>query len=91
LDSTKNSLSTASGDFPKIKYTQCHFNYYCKNKSPKIVKPVSLGSQYSKAPLRIGITHFDSIKLQIWIFEGKVIRSTNLNSSNSAGFQMTCN
>jgi hypothetical protein len=63
LDSTQNPLPTASGDFPKIKYTQCHFNYHCKNKRSKIAKPVPLVSQYSKSPLRIGITHFHSIKL----------------------------
>jgi hypothetical protein len=41
LDSTQNSTSTASGDFPKINYTLCHFNYCCKNISPKIAKLVS--------------------------------------------------
>jgi hypothetical protein len=91
LDSTPNSNSTASDDFPKIKYTQCHFNYYCNNKNPKIAKPVPLGSQYVKAPLRIGITHFHSIKLQIWIFEGKVTRSINLNTSISTRVQIMCN
>jgi hypothetical protein len=40
LDSTPNSNSTASDDFPKINYTLCHFNYYCKIKSPKLAKPV---------------------------------------------------
>jgi hypothetical protein len=69
LDSTQKSLSTASGNFPKSKYTQYHFNYYCKNKSPKIAKPVPLGSEYSKAPLRIGNTHFQFIKHHIWIFD----------------------
>jgi hypothetical protein len=41
LGSTQNSIPTENGDFPKIYYTQSHFNYYCKNKSPKIAKPVS--------------------------------------------------
>jgi hypothetical protein len=41
LDSAQNSNSTASGDFSKINCTLCHFNYYCKNKSPKIAKAVS--------------------------------------------------
>jgi hypothetical protein len=41
LDSTQNPIPTANGDFPKIKYTQCHINYYCKVILPKIVKPVS--------------------------------------------------
>jgi hypothetical protein len=40
LDSTPNSNPTASDDFPKINYTLCHFNYYCKITSPKIAKPV---------------------------------------------------
>jgi hypothetical protein len=41
LDSTPNSNSTASDDFPKINYTLSHFNYYCKITSPKISKPVN--------------------------------------------------
>jgi hypothetical protein len=41
LDSVQNSNATASGDFSKINSTLCHFNFYGKNKSPKIVKPVS--------------------------------------------------
>jgi hypothetical protein len=41
VDSTQNPIPNANGDFPKIKYTQCHINYYCKVKLPKIVKPVS--------------------------------------------------
>ena len=57
LDSTQNSLSTASGNFPKSKYTQCHFNYYCKNKSPKIAKPVSQARYNTKLLLEIGFTH----------------------------------
>jgi hypothetical protein len=69
LDSTPNSNSTASDDFSKINYTLCHFNYYCKNKSPKIAKPVPLGSQYSKAPLRNGNTHFQFTEHHIWIFD----------------------
>jgi hypothetical protein len=40
LDSTPNSNTTAGDDFSKINYTLCHFNYYCKNTSPKIAKPV---------------------------------------------------
>jgi hypothetical protein len=58
LDSEQNSSPTASGDFPKINYTQCHFNYYCKNKSPKKVKPVSQARHNTKLPLEIGFTHF---------------------------------
>jgi hypothetical protein len=41
LDSTQNPISTASGDFSKINYTLCHFDYYCKLISPKIENPVS--------------------------------------------------
>jgi hypothetical protein len=44
LDSTPNSSSTASDDFSKINYTLCHFNYYSKNKNPKIAKPVIQGN-----------------------------------------------
>jgi hypothetical protein len=40
LDSYQNSYSTADGNFSNIKYTNNHINYYCKNKDPKIVKPV---------------------------------------------------
>jgi hypothetical protein len=40
LDSTQNSIPTANGDLSKINYPQCHFNYYCKDINPKIVKPV---------------------------------------------------
>jgi hypothetical protein len=57
LDSTPNSNSTASDDFPKINYTLCHFNYYCKNKSPKIAKPVSQARYNTKLLLEIGFTH----------------------------------
>jgi hypothetical protein len=41
LDSAQDSNFTASYDFSKLNYILCHFNYYCKNKSPKIAKPVS--------------------------------------------------
>jgi hypothetical protein len=53
LDSTQSSLFIGSGDFPKINYIQCHFNYYCKNKSPKIEKPVPIGSQHKMETQRI--------------------------------------
>jgi hypothetical protein len=39
LDSYQNSYSTADGNFSNIN-TNNHINYYCKNKDPKIVKPV---------------------------------------------------
>jgi hypothetical protein len=57
LDSTPNSNSTTSDDFPKINYSLCHFNYYCKNKSPKIVKPVSQARYQYKLTIEIGFTH----------------------------------
>jgi hypothetical protein len=41
LDSTQNPIPTASGDFLKINYTLCHFNYYSKTINPKIGTPVS--------------------------------------------------
>jgi hypothetical protein len=56
LDSTQNSIPTANGDFPKIKYTPCHINYYCKNISPKIAKPVSKARYHNKISLKIGFT-----------------------------------
>jgi hypothetical protein len=40
LDSTQNSIPTTNGDFPNIKYTPCHINYYNKDIDPKIVNPV---------------------------------------------------
>jgi hypothetical protein len=58
LDSSQNSIPTASGDFPNINYTQWHFNYYCKNISPKIAKPVSQAKYHDKLSLKIGFTHF---------------------------------
>jgi hypothetical protein len=65
LDSIQNFISTASGDFPKINYTQCHFNYYCKNISPKIAKPVSQARYNDKKSLKIGFTHFQHTILKI--------------------------
>jgi hypothetical protein len=65
LDSTQNSISNASGDLPKINYTQCHFNYYYKNISPKIGKPVSQARYQYKLTLEIGFTHFHHTKLKI--------------------------
>jgi hypothetical protein len=56
LDSTQNSILTARGDFPKINYMQCHFNYYCKNKSPRIAKPVSQARYQQKLTLGIEFT-----------------------------------
>jgi hypothetical protein len=67
LDSTQNSTPTANGDLPKIKYTPCHINYYCKTISPKIVKPVSQARYHDKPPLKIGFTHFQYIKPMICI------------------------
>jgi hypothetical protein len=56
LDSTQNSIPTANGDFPKINYTQCHINYYCKNISPKISKPVNQARYHNKLSLEIEFT-----------------------------------
>jgi hypothetical protein len=53
LDLAQNSNFTASGDFPKINYTLCHFNYYGENISPKIARLVYLASQYNIASLKI--------------------------------------
>jgi hypothetical protein len=69
LDSTQNSIPTANGDLPKMKYTQCHFNYNCKVILPKIVKPASQTSQYHIASLKNGITAIQYSKLKIWIFD----------------------
>jgi hypothetical protein len=41
--------------------------------APKIANPVSLASQHSRAPLKIGFTHFHGIQLQIWIFDDKTL------------------
>jgi hypothetical protein len=60
LDSTQNYIPTANGDLTKIKYTQCHFNYYCKGINPKIAKPVSQARYITKLPLEIGITQFQT-------------------------------
>jgi hypothetical protein len=65
LDSTQKSIPTANGDFPKIKYTTCHINYYSKNISPKIAKPVSQARYHNKLSLKIGFTHFQYIKPKI--------------------------
>jgi hypothetical protein len=78
LDSTQNSTSTASGDFPNINYTQCYFNHYCKNKSPTKVKPVSQARYVTKLTLEIGITQFQNTKLKFRFFEQKGARSTHL-------------
>jgi hypothetical protein len=67
LYSTQNSIPTANGDFPKIKYTPCHINYYNKNISPKIVKQVSQAKYQDKLSLKIGFTQFQYIKPKICI------------------------
>jgi hypothetical protein len=53
LDLAQNSNFKASGDFPKINYTLCHFNYYSKNISPKIAKPASQARCCTKLSLKI--------------------------------------
>jgi hypothetical protein len=65
LDSTQNSISTVIDDFPKIKYTQCHINYYCKNISPKIAKPVSQARYRNKLSLKIEFTQLQHTKLKL--------------------------
>jgi hypothetical protein len=65
LDSTQNSIPTENGDFPKIKYTPIHINYYSKNISPKIAKLVSQARYHNKISLKIGFTHFQYIKPKI--------------------------
>jgi hypothetical protein len=67
LDSIQNSIPTAND--PKINYTQCHFNYYCKVILPKIVKLVIQARYITKLPLEIGITQFQYTKLKFCIFE----------------------
>jgi hypothetical protein len=64
LDSTQNSIPTANDDFPNIKYTQCHINYYCKNISPKIEKPVSQARYHKKLSLKIEFTQLQQTKTQ---------------------------
>jgi hypothetical protein len=82
LDSTQNSLSTASGNFPKSKYTQCHINYYYKNISPKIPNLVCHASKHLRVPLKIGNTTILYTKLQICNFDKKGAYLTRFNSSN---------
>jgi hypothetical protein len=65
LDSTQNSISIASGGFPKINYTLCDFNWYCKIISPKIANPVSQARYNDKLTLKISFTHFHYTKLKI--------------------------
>jgi hypothetical protein len=65
LDSTQNSISTASVDFPKINHTLCHFNDYCKRISPKIENPVSQGRYKDMLTLKIGFIQFHPTKLKI--------------------------
>jgi hypothetical protein len=78
LDSVPNSIPTANDDFPKINYTQCHFNYYCKVILPKMVKLVSQARYITELPLEIDITQFQNTKLKFCIFEQKGARSTHL-------------
>jgi hypothetical protein len=67
LDSTQNLIPTASGDFIKINYTLCHFNYYIKNINPKIGNPVSQARCQDILTVKIGFKHFDLTKLKICI------------------------
>jgi hypothetical protein len=63
LDSTQNTNPTASDDFLKTNYTLCHFNYYCKIKSPNIPNLVCHASKHLRAPLEIGNKAFQYIEL----------------------------
>jgi hypothetical protein len=67
LDSTQNFISTARGDFSKIKYTLCHFNYYFKTISPKIGIPVIQARHQDILTVKIGFKHFTHTKLKICI------------------------
>jgi hypothetical protein len=67
LDSTQNPIATASGDFLKINYTLCHFNYYSKTVNPKIGNPVSQARYHDILIVKIGFKHFDHAKLKICI------------------------
>jgi hypothetical protein len=40
LDSTQNYIPTTNDNLSKFNYKQCHINYYCKDRNPKIVKLV---------------------------------------------------
>jgi hypothetical protein len=57
LVSTQNSIPTANDKSSRVNYSQFHINYYCKNKSPKIAKPVSQATYQYKITLEIGFTH----------------------------------
>jgi hypothetical protein len=67
LDSTQNSIPTARGDFSKINYTLCHFNYYYKIISPKIVILGSQARHHDILTVKIGFKHFTHTKLKICI------------------------
>jgi hypothetical protein len=58
LDLAQDSNFTASGDFSKINYALCHFNYYCKIISPKIEIPVIQARLHPMLSLKIGFIHF---------------------------------
>jgi hypothetical protein len=78
LDSAQDSNFTASDDFSKIKYTLCHFNYYCKIISPKIEIPVSQAGYNDMLTLKIGFTQFHHTKLKICIKVSKEANNTSL-------------
>jgi hypothetical protein len=65
LDSTQNSIPTTNDDFPKIKYTPCHINYYYKNISPKIAKPMSQARYHDKLSLKIEFIQLQYTKLKL--------------------------
>jgi hypothetical protein len=65
MDSYQNSYPTVDDNFPKIKYQNYHINYFCKNRRPKIVKPVGQANYHVKLTLKIGSTHFQYTELKI--------------------------
>jgi hypothetical protein len=67
LDSTQNLTAIAGGDFIKINYSLCHFNYYSKNINPKIGNPVSQARCHDMLTVKVGFKHFDHTKLKICI------------------------
>jgi hypothetical protein len=78
LDSAQDSSFTASYAFPKLNYTLCHFNYYCKIISPKMEIPMSQVGYNDMLTLEIGFTQFHHTKLKIYIKVSKEANSTTL-------------
>jgi hypothetical protein len=90
LESYQNIFPTGQSNLIIAIYPNYQYNYYRENKQPKIANQVSQARYHIQLALRTGNTQFQSTEPPIWIFERKVTRSTNLNTSHYTGLQMTC-